>query len=142
MRIYTFILLIAVICGLPLMANELPRSPSAEGAKVYFIEPNDGDVIAGPEVVVIFGLSGMGVAPAGIEMKNTGHHHLLIDVDEIDMNMPIPSDAKHKHFGGGQTETIIELEPGEHSLQLILADHLHIPHKPPVVSEVITITVE
>ena len=142
MKSYKFLGLIMLICSLPVMASELPRSASPENAKVYFIQPQDGDVISGGKVKVIFGLSGMGVAPAGIEKKNTGHHHLLINVDELPMNMPIPSDANHKHFGGGQTETVLELAPGEHTLQLILADHLHIPHKPPVMSEVITITVE
>lgn len=135
-------MLITAICGLPIIANELPRSSSPDGAQVYFIEPNDGDVFNGTKIEVVFGLSGMGVAPAGIEVMNTGHHHLLIDVDNIDLQMPIPSDANHLHFGGGQTEAVIELEPGKHTLQLILADHLHIPHNPPVVSEVITITVE
>ena len=142
MKSYKFLGLIMLICSLPVMASELPRSASPENAKVYFIQPQDGDVISGGKVKVIFGLSGMGVAPAGIEKKNTGHHHLLINVVELPMNMPIPSDANHKHFGGGQTETVLELAPGEHTLQLILADHLHIPHKPPVMSEVITITVE
>ncbi|MEM7304162.1 MAG: DUF4399 domain-containing protein [Pseudomonadota bacterium] len=124
------------------MASELPRSASPEGAKVYFIQPQDGEVITGPNVKVVFGLSGMGIAPAGIEKSNTGHHHLLIDVDNLPMGMPIPSDARHLHFGGGQTEAVIELAPGEHQLQLVLADHLHIPHDPPVVSDVIKITVE
>lgn len=142
MKSYKFLGLLVLISSLPLVASEMPRSASPENAKVYFIEPQDGDVISGGQVKVIFGLSGMGIAPAGIEKKNTGHHHLLINVDELPMDMPIPSDANHKHFGGGQTETVLELAPGEHTLQLILADHLHIPHKPPVLSEVITITVE
>ena len=142
MKIYLYLLLIAFFSGAPLFADEMPRSSAPDDAEVYFVEPFDGDVISDSEVYVIFGLSGMGVAPAGIEMKDTGHHHLLIDVDEIDLDKPIPSDANHKHFGGGQTETVIELEPGEHTLQLILADHLHIPHDPPVMSEVITIIVE
>ena len=142
MKIYLYLLLIAFFSGAPLFADEMPRSSAPDDAEVYFVEPFDGDVISDSEVYVIFGLSGMGVAPAGIEMKDTGHHHLLINVDEIDLDKPIPSDANHKHFGGGQTETVIELEPGEHTLQLILADHLHIPHDPPVMSEVITIIVE
>ena len=84
----------------------------------------------------------MGVAPAGIKFNNTGHHHLLINVDDLpDINLPIPSDYKHKHFGKGQTETIIELEPGQHSLQLILGDHMHVPHNPVVVSKKIKINV-
>ena len=85
----------------------------------------------------------MGVAPAGVERPDTGHHHLLIDVDTLPAaGMPIPTDDKHRHFGGGQTETTLELAPGRHTLQLLLADHAHTPHNPPVVSERITITVE
>jgi hypothetical protein len=85
----------------------------------------------------------MGVAPAGIKYTNTGHHHLLIDVAEPpDVNSPIPSDDNHRHFGNGQTEAAIELEPGEHTLQLILGDHMHIPHDPVVVSKKIKINVE
>ena len=84
----------------------------------------------------------MGVAPAGVANPRTGHHHLLINLDELpDMDKPIPADENHRHFGGGQTETTIELEPGEHTLQLLLADHLHRPHDPPVISKKITITV-
>ncbi len=84
----------------------------------------------------------MGVAPAGVEAQGTGHHHLLIDTEVPNAGLPIPADDNHRHFGKGQTEAIIELAPGQHTLQLLLGDHLHIPHDPPVVSEQITITVE
>jgi Domain of unknown function (DUF4399) len=117
------------------------RQPSPAGAKVYFIEPRDGATITGP-VVVKFGLTGMGVAPAGTEKKDTGHHHLLIDTKLADPMAAIPADDKHRHFGNGQTETSVTLAPGTHTLQLVLADHQHIPHNPLVASEVITITVK
>ncbi len=122
----------------PAMAE---RTPAPDGAELYFVSPSDGDVVAG-EVRVVFGLRGMGVAPAGVSAPNTGHHHLLIDTGLPDLDAPIPADDHHVHFGAGQTETVIELEPGEHTLQLVLGDHLHRPHDPPVVSETITITVE
>lgn len=122
-------------------AEGLPRMAAPEGAKVYFVEPANGQVVKNP-VRVVFGLTGMGVAPAGVEKQNTGHHHLLIDVDAIALDLPIGKDERHRHFGGGQTETTIELAPGQHTLQLLLADHLHIPHNPPVSSEKIVITVE
>jgi len=94
-------------------------------------------------VTVKFGLKGMGVAPAGVERANTGHHHLLVDIDEVPpAGQPVPADAQHIHFGGGQTETKLELAPGKHTLQLLLGDHLHRPHQPPVLSEKITITVK
>lgn len=109
--------------------------------KLYFISPQNGAVVSGP-VTVQFGLTGFGVAPAGIKQAHTGHHHLLIDTDLPPMNLPVPSDANHLHFGGGQTETTIELPPGEHTLQLLLGDFSHIPHDPPLLSERITITVE
>jgi hypothetical protein len=109
---------------------------------LYFIQPQDGATVSSP-VTVKFGLSGMGVAPAGVEVADTGHHHLLIDVTELPpLDQAIPADDNHKHFGGGQTETTVELEPGEHTLQLLLGNHLHIPGDPPVTSEMITITVE
>lgn len=118
------------------------RTPAPEGAAAYIISPTDGEVLATP-VTVQFGLEGIGVAPAGVEQAKTGHHHLLIDVEELpDMNAPIPSDDNHRHFGGGQTEVSLDLSPGQHTLQLILGDHLHIPHDPPVMSKRITITVE
>ena len=94
-------------------------------------------------MTVRFGLKGMGVAPAGIEKENTGHHHLLIDVAELPtLDEPIPADDNHKHFGGGQTEVTLELPVGSHTLQLLLGDLNHIPHDPPVVSEKVTITVQ
>lgn len=125
-----------------LLASVWSGATLAEDAAVYFISPTDGAVVSSP-VTVKFGLRGMGVAPAGVEKTNTGHHHLLIDVDQLpDLTKPVPADANHKHFGGGQTETQIELPKGQHTLQLLLGDQFHIPHNPPVKSERITITVE
>lgn len=119
----------------------LPRSTAPAGAHLYFISPQDGAVVSSP-VTVRFGLRGMGVAPAGVPLEHTGHHHLLIDVEPPSFDMPIPADERHVHFGRGQTEASIELAPGVHRLQLLLGDHLHIPHDPPVLSETITITVK
>ena len=121
---------------------QLPRTPAPAGAQVYFITPKDGEEITGP-VTVRFGLKGMGVAPAGVEMKDTGHHHLLVDVATLPpMGENLPNDANHRHFGGGQTETTITLPAGKHTLQLLLGDQNHIPHQPPVMSPKITITVK
>jgi hypothetical protein len=117
------------------------RSPAPAGAKVYFIEPKDGAEISGP-VTVKMGLVGMGVAPAGVEKKDTGHHHILVNQKLADPMTPMPADDKHRHFGAGQTETSITLAPGKHTLQLVLGDHNHIPHNPLVASDVITITVK
>ena len=109
--------------------------------KVYFINIKDGDVLKSP-FLIQFGLRGKGVAPAGVDVTNTGHHHLLINVDEVDYNLPIPSSDQHLHFGLGQTETNLELPSGKHSLQLVLGDKHHIPHKPPLMSEKIQIIVK
>ena len=109
--------------------------------KVYFINIKDGDVLKSP-FLIQFGLRGKGVAPAGVDVTNTGHHHLLINVDEVDYNLPIPSSDRHLHFGLGQTETNLELPSGKHSLQLVLGDKYHIPHKPPLMSEKIQIIVK
>jgi hypothetical protein len=123
------------------MGAALAKTPSSSDSELYFISPKDGDSVSGP-ISVRFGLKGMGVAPAGIDKEKTGHHHLLIDTDLPDLGQPIPKDAHHKHFGGGQTETVIELPPGTHTLQLLLGDHNHFPHDPPVKSKQISITVE
>lgn len=114
---------------------------SPEGANAYIVAPEHGEIVTSP-VKVVFGLSGMGVAPAGVQKENTGHHHLLIDTSEPNLTNPIPADENHKHFGGGQTETTIELNPGEHTLQLLLGDFTHTPHSPPVKSKQISIVVK
>lgn len=121
-------------------AKLISKAPA--DARVYIISPKDGEKV-GKTFVVRFGLSGMGVAPAGVNMENTGHHHLLIDVDELpDMTKPLPASENIIHFGGGQTETEVTLPPGKHTLQLVLGNYLHIPHKPLVMSEKITVIVE
>jgi len=138
----TAILFSLVTSSLLLADNALAQTASPEGANIYFITPQDGDVVSSP-VTVRFGLTGMGVAPAGVDKPGTGHHHLLVDLAETPaLDKPLPADANHRHFGGGQTEAVIELSPGTHTLQLLLGDMAHIPHDPPVMSEKITITVE
>jgi hypothetical protein len=118
------------------------QTPAPAGVKVYIINLRDGAEVTSP-FLVQFGLSGMGIAPAGVEKPNTGHHHLLIDakLTADQMKEAIPADDSHKHFGGGQTEAMVTLAKGQHTLQLVLADWTHIPHVPPVMSEPITITV-
>lgn len=119
----------------------LPAQPAPADARVYIISPVDG-ATTGRDVTVRFGLAGMGVAPAGVTKEHTGHHHLLIDVATLPAaGQPIPNDAQHKHFGGGQTETVLHLAPGTHTLQLELGDANHVPFSPPVVSKQITIHV-
>ena len=136
----------AIIAGQAAFAGE---TPSMEGASVYFANIQDGDTVKAGTTIV-FGLSGMGVAPAGTEVENTGHHHLLInrapfgevadDADSIEYGYP--ADDNHVHFGKGQTEVKLDLPPGTHTLQLALGDLNHVPHNPPVLGEHITITVE
>ncbi len=121
-------------------AAELPRTPAPAGATVYFVSPTNNATVKSP-FRVQFGLRGMGVAPAGVTTPNTGHHHLIIDADMPPDNLPIPNDDKHRHFGAGQTEVELTLPPGQHTLQLVVGDALHIPHQPPVRSEKITVTV-
>ena len=118
----------------------MKRSASSQGALAYIVSPANGALVSSP-VTVQFGLKGMGVAPAGIMKPGTGHHHLLINQQTLPaLDKPLGGDVKH--FGGGQTEVTLELEPGQHTLQLILGDHFHVPHQPAVVSELITITVQ
>jgi hypothetical protein len=117
-------------------------SASPAGAQLYFIAPQNGETVA-PTFAVRFGLKGMGVAPAGADLPNTGHHHILIDhPGDPDLTIPLPANEQVKHFGGGQTETELTLSPGTHTLRLVLGNHLHIPHNPPVMSETITVTVK
>ncbi len=135
-----------IVLSMPVGAGETPR---ADGAMVYFVELRDGDSLKSP-VKVVFGLSGMGVAPAGTEKENTGHHHLLVDRAPIgegeqgaeEFDYGLAQDDNHLHFGKGQTETVLELAPGKHTLQLVMGDLGHVPHNAPLYSEVITITVE
>ena len=118
------------------------RSPAPKGAKAYIVSPADGSTVSSP-VTIVFGLEGMGVAPAGIEEENTGHHHLLINTDPntLDWDSGLPATDQIVHFGGGQTQVTKELPAGTHTLQLLLGDWSHVPHDPPVMSAVITITV-
>ena len=128
-----------VLGGLSTLALADSASDTPE---VFFISPADGATVSSP-VTVQFGLTGMGVAPAGVDRPGTGHHHLLIDAQSLPTaGQPIPADEHHKHFGGGQTQTSLELPPGKHTLQLVVGDQNHVPLDPSVVSEKISITVE
>lgn len=137
LRLMTTLILLALPHAA--LADRIPADP---GAMSYVISPENGATVTNP-VTIRFGLTGMGVAPAGVDAPGTGHHHLLINVDPatIDFSQPIPSDDNHRHFGRGQTEATLDLPPGTHTLILLLGDHFHIPHDPPVMSEPITITV-
>jgi Domain of unknown function (DUF4399) len=119
------------------------ETPAPADAKVYFINIKDGDTVTSP-VTIRFGLSGMGVAPAGTEAENTGHHHLIIDetFEGDALKEAVPVDEHHMHFGKGQTEATVTLSKGKHTLQLVLGDWSHVPHKPPVMSDRITVNVE
>ena len=138
--------IIPILLGLALFPQAHatdPRATAPADARAYIITPIDGQRVE-TTFIVRFGLSGMGVAPAGVERDNTGHHHLLIDTDvsTLDLGMPLPATDKIRHFGGGQTETVVELPPGQHTLQLLLGNHLHVPHEPAVLSDRITVNVE
>jgi hypothetical protein len=126
--------------GTPQTASASGRQPSPPDGAVYFVYPREGELIY-PKSTIRFGLRNMGVAPAGIAKANTGHHHLIVDAETPPLDVPIPNDPNHLHFGAGQTEVKVELKPGEHTLQLILADERHIPHDPPVMSPRIKVTV-
>jgi len=139
----------ALMLTLGLLPALAGGTPAPDGTAVYFVNIEDGATVSSP-VTVVFGLKGMGVAPAGTEKENTGHHHILIDrvpfgqgEDDADMmENGLIADENHVHFGGGQTEVTLDLEPGRHTLQLVLGDLSHVPHDPPIVTEVIGITVE
>jgi hypothetical protein len=131
----------AVMLAATVAADAQDRTPSPAGAKVYIISPKNGATVKSP-FTVKFGIKGMTLAPAGEKTENSGHHHLLIDIDPpADLSKPLPATDQIKHFGKAQTETELTLPPGKHTLQLLLGDSLHIPHNPPVLSKKITITV-
>jgi hypothetical protein len=142
-------LLAAAVALAGMFSQVSAQSPSPTGAQVYFVNIQDGATVSSP-VKIVMGLSGMGVAPAGVEKANTGHHHILVDRPAIgkakggaaEFQENIVADDNHRHFGNGQTEMMLDLKPGTHTLQLVLGDHNHIPHNPPVASPVITITVK
>ena len=144
------LMIASAVIALALTQNAFAgETPSAPNTKQYFVNLADGDNVTGP-VKVIFGLTGMGVAPAGVEKANTGHHHILIDRPAIgkgedgaeELENGILADENNIHYGKGQTEVVLDLKPGKHTLQLVLGDMNHVPHKPPVFSDVITITVK
>ncbi len=139
-----FIMSVLVLSGLltsAVAADKLEKRKSPKGAKAYIISPKDGKTV-GKKFTVRFGLKGMGIAPAAIDKENTGHHHLLIDVDKLpNLDLPLVATDSIRHFGGGQTEVQLELPPGKHTLQLVLGDWIHLAHAPPVLSKKITITV-
>ena len=139
----------AVAAATVVASNTETSTPSSEGAELYIavleteqeveLADSQGIGITNP-IKIVFGLTGMGVAPAGVDAENTGHHHLLIDADELPAEgEPMGDDVFH--FDAGETEALLELQPGEHTLQLILGDKNHIPHSPIVSSEKITVTV-
>ena len=136
----TLILAVLMLCASFAFAQE--RTPAPAGAEVYIISPKDGARVHAP-VRVQFGLTGMGIAPAGVKFENTGHHHLLIDTDPpADLGAPLPATDKIVHFGKGQTETTLTLSPGKHTLELLFADYQHVSFNPPLHSKKITITVK
>ncbi len=133
--------------GAALLAAPMPtralagNTPSPKDAYLYIIWPQDGERIRG-SFWCRFGLRNMGVTHAGDATPNTGHHHLLVDANEpLDVNVAIPADKRHLHFGTGQTETHLELPPGPHTLQLVMGDFQHMPLNPPVASRKIHIVV-
>jgi hypothetical protein len=132
---YFFLLLFSI------SLHSIELTPSPSNASVYFLSPGDEESISG-KVKVRFGLENFGVAPAGIQIENTGHHHLIIDADLPSLNLPIPADDNYVHFGKGQTEVELELSKGTHTLQLLLGDFRHIPHDPPIYSKRIEIYVD
>ena len=129
------------LCTAAMLVVPLLAFGDASTPRVYIVSPVDGATVESP-VTVVFGLEGFGVAPAGTVKDNTGHHHLIVDAPLPDMGQPIPASDNYRHFGGGQTQTTVDLAPGEHTLQLLLGDYAHLPHEQPIYSEVITIEVK
>jgi len=137
----TLLCLMAVCASVAADPAAMPRPKAPAGAEAYIISPADGATVSSP-VTVVFGLKGMGVAPAGVQQPNTGHFHLLVDAGLPPLDLPIPKDEQHLHFGGGQTQTTLKLTPGKHTLQLLMGDYAHLSFDPVVASPIITIIVK
>ena len=135
-----FLALLFAAAALVSSARAEPTAVPAD-AREYIQWPADGQVLHNGKFWVRMGLSGAGIAPAGVDVPRTGHHHLLIDVDLPPLDQPIPNDRNHLHFGGGQTEAQVELPPGRHTLQLLFGDYQHVPTVPPIMSKKITVIV-
>ena len=135
--VLTAVIAVGISTGLALAGN----TPAPKDAKVYIIWPKDGRVIPGGKFWLRMGAKNIGIAPAGTKKKNTGHHHVIINAELPPFDQEIPSNKNHRHFGGGQTEARIELPPGRHTIQLLMADHEHMAHNPPLYSERITVIV-
>ncbi|MFQ5773088.1 MAG: DUF4399 domain-containing protein [Kiloniellaceae bacterium] len=140
-RLSHFIASAIMAAGIGSAAAVAGETPAPPGAKVWIIWPKDGEIIHGGKLWVRMGARNIGVAPAGVIKPKTGHHHLIIDAELPPFDEDIPADKNHLHFGGGQTEARIELSPGRHTLQLLMGDHDHIPHNPPLYSGRITVVV-
>ena len=135
-------IIILFVCAVFLYDAIAHRYSSDEQKRVYFIIPSDGMTTTNP-VKIKFGATGINIVPAGVDMPNSGHHHLLINVNKLpNLKLPIPADSNHLHFVNGQSETELNLPEGKHSLQLLIGNHLHIPHSEPIISEKIVITVK
>ena len=126
--------------------NFAMNNVAAKNAQVFFIKPLDGQKFLlkdSDTIEIIFGAKNVFVKPAGELIPNSGHHHLLINVEELpDLSMPIPANDNFIHFGKGQTSTVVSLPKGQHKLQMLLGNHVHIPHIPPVLSDPIYIEVK
>jgi hypothetical protein len=140
--IITLLIFGATTCGIAFAEERQSGGPTAsvEGAELYFVDLKDGATVA-TKVTIRFGLRGMGVAPAGEDREKTGHHHLLIDAELPPLDQPIANDSNHLHFDAGQSEAEVTLDPGTHTLQLLLGDKDHVPHNPPVMSPRIQVVV-
>ena len=91
---------------------------------VSLIEPADGATVSSP-FKVRFGVRGMAVAPAGEVLADSGHHHLLINLDAVPAGESVPFTDRHMHFGKGQTETEVTLPPGSYKLTAQFANGAH-----------------
>jgi hypothetical protein len=132
--------LAGLLMGVSVLASA--ATPAPKGAEVSIVSPKDGATV--PQTFVVkFAVENIALAPAGDATKNTGHHHLLIDVDKLPAaGQPIPNDANHLHFGKAQTQAEVTLPPGKHTLQQEMGDSGHMPIDPPIVSEKITVNVK
>ena len=129
-KIIYFIFLLS-ITSLSYGGNNEEKSIKLEGLE-------NGKTYSSP-IKLNFIVKNMRVLKAGVNEKNSGHHHLLINLKDLpDLKLSLPMTKNIIHFGKGQTSTNLKLKPGKHTIQLLFADYSHTPHEKPLITDKIT----
>ncbi|AFK19202.1 DUF4399 domain-containing protein [Haloferax mediterranei ATCC 33500] len=94
-------------------------------ASVSFEVPSAGAELTSTYVQWKATADGVTIEEAGAVNEGAGHYHILVDTEPVTPGEVIPSDDSHIHYGTGQEDGVLELEPGEHTLHLQVGDGKH-----------------